>query len=118
MEQIKGFRNKKQTVKTAKGRKISSTLWINRHINDPFVQMAKQKGYRSRAAFKLLEIIERFEILKYIRVSSIVDLGCAPGSWLQVLQEKVPQATIVGIDLQEITPIEGVTTIQGDFLED
>ena len=113
---LKGFRGNKQHVKTAKGRKISSTHWLSRHINDPFVQLAKEKGYRSRAAFKLIEVIDKFAILQ--KVNSIVDLGCAPGSWLQVLRERLPKAKIVGIDLQEVSPIAGVEFIKGDFLEE
>jgi 23S rRNA (uridine2552-2'-O)-methyltransferase len=113
---LKGFRNKKQHVKTAKGRKISSTNWLNRHINDPFVKLAKQKGYRSRSAFKLIDIIEKFPILE--NVMTIIDLGCSPGGWLQVLKEKSPDAKIIGIDLRDTQRIAGVTIIKGDFLKE
>jgi 23S rRNA (uridine2552-2'-O)-methyltransferase len=110
----KHFRNTKQRLKTAKGRKIASTKWLERHINDPFVNLAKQKGYRARAAFKLLEIDDKYKVLTSAK--SIVDLGAAPGGWLQIAQEKAPTAQIIGIDLKEIEPIPNVTLIVGDFL--
>ncbi len=111
----KSFRNTKQKLKTAKGRKIGSTKWLNRHINDPYVNLSKQKGYRSRAAFKLLEVDEKYRILS--NAKSIIDLGAAPGGWLQVAKEKSAIAKVIGIDLKEIDPIEGVILVQGDFLE-
>ena len=76
----------KVNVKTAKGRKISSTNWLRRQLNDPYVKLAKERGYRSRAAFKLLEINEKFEIFKF--GDSVIDLVCAPGGWSQVAVEK------------------------------
>ena len=76
----------KVNVKTAKGRKLSSTNWLRRQLNDPYVKLAKEKGYRSRAAFKLLEINEKFNIFK--SGDTVIDLGCAPGGWTQVAVEK------------------------------
>lgn len=111
----KSFRNTKQKLKTAKGRKIGSTKWLQRHLNDPYVNLSKQKGYRSRAAFKLLEVEEKFKFLK--NAKNIIDLGAAPGGWLQVARELAPNARVIGIDLKEIEPVEGVTLIKGDFLE-
>lgn len=111
---FKGFRNTKQNLKTAYGRKMSSTKWLERHLNDPYVALAKAQGYRCRAAFKLKDIFEKFPAFKTAKV--IVDLGCAPGGWLQVLRE-MTKATVVGVDLKEVEPIEGVVTIVGDFLE-
>ena len=87
----KNFKNNtdlslKVNVKTAKGRKLSSTNWLRRQLNDPYVKLAKEKGYRSRAAFKLLEINEKFNIFK--SGDTVIDLGCAPGGWTQVAVEK------------------------------
>ena len=76
----------KVNVKTAKGRKISSTNWLRRQLNDPYVKLAKERGYRSRAAFKLLEINEKFHLFTF--GDSVIDLGCAPGGWSQVAVEK------------------------------
>lgn len=111
-----GFRNVKQKVRTAKGRKTGSTKWIERHINDPYVLLSKQDGYRSRAAYKLLEILSK-EKEAFSNAKLVIDLGCAPGSWLQVLTKKT-KAKIIGIDLQNIEALEGVTFFQGDFLDD
>jgi 23S rRNA (uridine2552-2'-O)-methyltransferase len=114
--QFKGFRNKKQTVKTAKGRKLSSTNWLNRHLNDEYVIKAHEEGYRSRAAYKLIQIDEKYKLLKSAR--TIIDLGCAPGGWLQVIQSRAKDdAYIIGIDLQEVKDIAKVTLIKGDFFE-
>ena len=82
-------------VKTARGRKISSKLWIERQINDPYVKEAKIKGYRSRAAFKLLELNTKFELIK--KDALVVDLGCAPGGWVQIAL-KLGAYRVVGID--------------------
>jgi 23S rRNA (uridine2552-2'-O)-methyltransferase len=103
-------------VKTAKGRKISSTRWLERQLNDPYVQRAKAENYRSRAAYKLIELDERFAFLK--GVTTVVDLGIAPGGWSQVLRRKVPKASIVGIDLLPTDPIEGVAILEMDFMDD
>ena len=111
----KGFRNKFAKVKTAKGRKLSSTLWIQRQINDPYNQLAKRENYRSRAAFKLLEIDDKLNIIK--NAKTIIDLGCAPGGWLQILRERNKKASILGVDLLDIEQIDGCDFIQGDFLD-
>ena len=103
-------------LKTAKGRKISSTRWLERQLNDPYVRRAKAENYRSRAAYKLLEIDERFGLLKGVK--AVVDLGIAPGGWSQVVRRKAPQAGIAGIDLLPTDPIEGVTILQMDFMDD
>lgn len=102
-------------VKTAKGRKISSTKWLSRHINDRFVSMAREEGYNSRAAFKLIEIAKKFNLLH--NINYVLDIGCAPGGWLQVLRDKSKAKKIIGIDLTAIAPIEGVEIIQGDFTD-
>jgi 23S rRNA (uridine2552-2'-O)-methyltransferase len=108
------FRNVKQKLKTAKGRKIASTKWLERHLNDPYVALAKQQGYRSRAAFKLEEIDDKFKILHGAK--AIVDLGCAPGGWLQVSKKRAAKdAIIVGIDLLVVDDVAGTQVIQSDF---
>jgi 23S rRNA (uridine2552-2'-O)-methyltransferase len=110
-------RNKKQTLKTARGRTVSSAKWLKRHINDPYVNLAKDKNYRSRAAFKLIQIDEKFNILR--KTASMVDIGCAPGGWLQVAQQLCkPNARIIGIDLQEVQPVPGVILVKGDFYDE
>jgi len=101
-------------IKTAKGRKISSTRWLERQLNDPYVKRAKAENYRSRAAFKLIELDERFGLLKGVK--SVIDLGIAPGGWSQVVRRQVPQAKVVGIDLLPTDPIDGATLLQLDFL--
>ena len=111
-----GGRGPRQRVRTAKGRRVSSTRWLERQLNDPYVRRAKAEGYRSRAAYKLLELDERFELLKGVR--SVVDLGIAPGGWSQVVRRHAPKAAIVGIDFLPTDPIEGVTILQMDFMDD
>ncbi len=101
-------------IKTAKGRKISSIKWIERQLTDPYVTKAKKEGYRSRAAFKLLEIDEKVKILKKNQV--VVDLGAAPGGWCQVAVAK--GAKVVAIDLLEMDEIAGVEFFQMDFMDD
>ena len=101
-------------VRTAKGRKIGSTRWLERQLNDPYVQRAKAEGYRSRAAYKLLELDERFGLLKGVK--TVIDLGIAPGGWSQVVRRRVPGATVVGIDLLPTDPIEGVAILEMDFM--
>ncbi len=103
-------------LRKAKGRTASSARWLERQLNDPYVKQAKADGYRSRAAYKLIELDERFGILK--RAHRVVDLGIAPGGWSQVVRKLRPQAAIVGIDLLETEPIEGVTIFQMDFMAD
>jgi 23S rRNA (uridine2552-2'-O)-methyltransferase len=103
-------------LRTAKGRKVSSTRWLERQLNDPYVKRAKAENYRSRAAYKLIELDERFEFLRGVKL--VVDLGIAPGGWSQVVRRKAPQARIVGIDLLPTDPIEGVTILQMNFMDD
>ena len=103
-------------VKTARGRTASSNRWLERQLNDPYVREAKAAGYRSRAAFKLIELDEKFGILR--GAERIVDLGIAPGGWSQIAQKKRPQATIVGIDLLPTEPLDGVTILEMDFMAD
>src|SRR6185503_1744743 len=103
-------------VKTAKGRKVSSTRWLERQLNDPYVRRAKAENYRSRAAYKLIELDERFGLLKGVK--TVVDLGIAPGGWSQVVRRKAPQAVVVGIDLLTTDTIDGVTILQMDFMDD
>ncbi|WAT16726.1 RlmE family RNA methyltransferase [Aurantiacibacter sp. MUD11] len=103
-------------LKTAKKRKASSQRWLERQLNDPYVKRARDENYRSRAAFKLLELDERFGLLK--GVERVVDLGIAPGGWAQVVRRKAPKAAIVGIDILETEPIEGVEILLMDFMDD
>lgn len=101
-------------VKTARGRTAASNRWLERQLNDPYVRRAKAEGYRSRAAYKLIELDERFGLLR--GVTRVIDLGVAPGGWAQVVRKISSRATIVGIDLLETQPIEGVTLMQMDFM--
>jgi len=103
-------------LRTAKGRKVSSTRWLERQLNDPYVRRAKAENYRSRAAYKLLELDERFGLLKDVK--AVVDLGIAPGGWSQVVRRKAPKARIVGIDLLPTDPIEEVAILQMDFMDE
>jgi 23S rRNA (uridine2552-2'-O)-methyltransferase len=103
-------------IRTAKGRKPSSTRWLERQLNDPYVRRAKAENYRSRAAFKLIELDERFGLLK--GAMAVVDLGIAPGGWSQVVRRKVPQGRVVGIDLLPTDPIDGVAILQMDFMDE
>jgi 23S rRNA (uridine2552-2'-O)-methyltransferase len=103
-------------LKTARGRKASSTRWLERQLNDPYVKRAKADGYRSRAAYKLLELDERFGLLK--GVSAVVDLGIAPGGWSQVVRRKCPKAAVAGIDLLPTDPIDGVEILEMDFMDE
>lgn len=107
-------RNKHTRVKTARGRKSSSTRWLQRQLNDPYVKEAKRLGYRSRAAFKLLEMEEKLNIIK--KDMLVVDLGAAPGGWTQVAVEKGAKH-VIGIDLLEIEDMEGAEFIQMDFTD-
>jgi 23S rRNA (uridine2552-2'-O)-methyltransferase len=103
-------------LRTAKGRKVSSTRWLERQLNDPYVQRAKAENYRSRAAYKLLELDERFGLLKSVK--AVVDLGIAPGGWSQVVRRKSPAARVVGIDLLPTDPIDGVVILHLDFMDE
>ncbi|QIQ87912.1 RlmE family RNA methyltransferase [Erythrobacter sp.] len=109
-------RDPDRRVKTARGRKPSSTRWLERQLNDPYVQKAKADGYRSRAAYKLIELDDRFSLLNGVK--RVVDLGIAPGGWAQVVRKKAPRAEVVGIDLLPVEEIEGVTILQTDFMDD
>jgi len=121
----RGQRELRVRVKTAKGRKLSSTLWLERQLNDPYVIRAKKEGYRGRAAYKILELDDKFGFLK--PGARVVDLGCAPGGWCQVAVVRVnalgenarkPIGTVLGVDLQEVEPIAGAQIYQLDFLAD
>ena len=103
-------------IKTARGRKASSTRWLERQLNDPYVKRAKANGYRSRSAYKLVELDERFGLLK--GVTAVIDLGIAPGGWAQVVRRTIPKATIVGIDLLPTDPIDGVEILEMDFMDE
>ncbi|MDF0541791.1 RlmE family RNA methyltransferase [Sphingobium sp. H39-3-25] len=103
-------------VKTAKGRTAQSTRWLERQLNDPYVRKAKAEGWRSRAAYKLIELDEKFRFVKGAR--AVVDLGVAPGGWAQVVRKQSPKAAVVGIDLLPTDEIEGVTLFQMDFMDD
>jgi 23S rRNA (uridine2552-2'-O)-methyltransferase len=103
-------------LRSAKGRKVSSTRWLERQLNDPYVKRAKAEGYRSRAAYKLLELDQKFGLLKGVKV--VVDLGIAPGGWSQVVRRRSPQAKIAGIDLLPTDPIDGVAILQMDFMDE
>ncbi|MBF9151659.1 RlmE family RNA methyltransferase [Novosphingobium jiangmenense] len=109
-------KNPNERLKSAKGRSASSVRWLSRQLNDPYVKQAKAEGWRSRAAFKLIDLDEKFGLLKGSK--RVVDLGIAPGGWSQVVRKKSPAAKIVGIDLLPTDPIEGVTIFQMDFMAD
>ena len=103
-------------VKTSRGRTAQSNRWLERQLNDPYVKRAHAEGYRSRSAYKLIELDERFGLLKGAR--AILDLGVAPVGWAQVVRKQAPKARIVGIDLLPVDPIEGVDLLQMDFMPD
>ena len=110
-------RGKRVRVKTARGRKTSSTRWLQRQLNDPYVAEARRQGYRSRAAFKLTWMDDKYHFLK--KAKRIVDLGSAPGGWTQVAVERAPKnARIVAIDIREMDPVEGAEFIEMDFMAD
>jgi len=121
----RGARDLAVRVKTARGRKLSSTRWLERQLNDPYVRRAQDEGYRGRAAFKIMELDDRFRFL--VPGARVVDLGSAPGGWLQVAVPRInalgemkgkPVGRIIGIDLQEIEPVPGAEVHQLDFLSD
>ncbi|MBB4087160.1 RlmE family RNA methyltransferase [Sphingomonas carotinifaciens] len=112
----RGDNGLRQRVRTARGRTAQSTRWLERQLNDPYVRRAKAEGYRSRAAYKLIELDERFGLLKGSK--RVIDLGIAPGGWTQVVRRKVPGAKVVGIDLLPVDPIDGVEIFQMDFMDD
>jgi 23S rRNA (uridine2552-2'-O)-methyltransferase len=110
-----GARGLHERVKATKGRTPSQRAWIERQLNDPYVKRAQAEGWRARAAFKLIELDERFSILK--RGARVVDLGAAPGGWCQVAQNR-GAAKVVGIDVLPIDPLPGVVFLEMDFLSD
>ncbi len=116
-----GGRGLKVRVKTMRGRPIGSQLWLQRQLNDPYVARAKAEGYRSRAAFKLIELDDRFHFLA--KGKKVVDLGAAPGGWTQIAVDRVKAnqtngGAVVGIDILEWLPITGATCMTLDFLDD
>lgn len=121
----RGARELKTRVKTARGRKLSSTRWLERQLNDPYVHAAKRAGYRGRAAYKLIELDDKLRFL--VPGARVVDLGCAPGGWCQVAVKRVNAlgekkgksiGSVLGVDLQEVEPISGTTLMQLDFMEE
>ena len=120
----RGSRELRERVRTARGRKLSSTRWLERQLNDPYVKRAKAEGYRGRAAFKLIELDDRHRFLK--PGARVIDLGCAPGGWSQVAVARVnalgerpgPRGRVLGLDLREIDPIPGAEIRRMDFLEE
>lgn len=121
----RGQRDLKVRVKTAKGRRSSSTRWLERQLNDPYVQQAKKDGYRGRAAYKIRDLDDKFRFL--VPGARVVDLGCAPGGWCQIAVKRVNAlgekagkkvGTVLGVDLQEVDPIPGAEIHVLDFMED
>jgi len=121
----RGQRDLRVKVKSARGRKLSSTLWLERQLNDPYVKRAQADGYRGRAAYKILELDDKFRFL--VPGARVVDLGCAPGGWCQVAAKRVNAlgercgksvGTVLGVDLQEVDPIPGAQIHVLDFMED
>ena len=108
--------NPDKRLRTARNRTASSVRWLERQLNDPYVKQAKADGYRSRAAYKLIELDEKFSLLKNKR--RVVDLGIAPGGWSQVVRKISPKAAVVGIDLLPTEPLEGVIIFEMDFMAD
>jgi 23S rRNA (uridine2552-2'-O)-methyltransferase len=112
-----GGRSLKTRVKTARKRSLSSTLWLSRQLNDPYVARARTEGYRSRAAFKLIEIDDQYKLLR--RGGRIVDLGAAPGGWSQVAAQRTGAASgeghVVAVDLLDMDPVPGVDFAVMDF---
>jgi 23S rRNA (uridine2552-2'-O)-methyltransferase len=106
----------KERVKTARRRTAQSARWLERQLNDPYVKRAQAEGYRSRAAYKLIELDEKFHFLKGKR--AVVDLGIAPGGWAQVVRKRLPHAKVAGIDLLPVDPIVGVEIFEMDFMDD
>ncbi|MDE2435949.1 MAG: RlmE family RNA methyltransferase, partial [Sphingomonadales bacterium] len=109
-------RNPGERLRTARKRTPSSAKWLTRQLNDPYVKLAKAQGWRSRAAFKLIELDDKYGLVK--QAHRVVDLGIAPGGWSQVVRQRNPRAAVVGIDLLPTDPIEGVTIFQMDFMAD
>ncbi|MDF1873063.1 RlmE family RNA methyltransferase [Vannielia sp.] len=121
----RGQRDLKVKVKSARGRRLSSTLWLERQLNDPYVQRAKREGYRGRAAFKIMDLDDKYRFL--VPGARVVDLGCAPGGWCQIAVPRInalgekggkAQGRIIGVDLQEVEPIAGAELHVLDFMEE
>ena len=112
-------RRLKERLRTGKGRSVSSKAWLERQINDPYVHEARRRGYRSRAAFKLIEIDDKYRLLK--PGHHVVDLGAAPGGWSQVAAHRVKaeegRGKVIAIDMHGMDPLPGVTVFHKDFLE-
>ena len=102
------------TLKTARGRTTAQQKWLQRQLNDPYVRAAQEQGWRSRAAFKLIELDDRFKLIR--RGARVIDLGAAPGGWTQVAVKR-GAAKVIGVDLLEVDPVPGATIIQGDFMD-
>ena len=116
-KEITGRHSLSVRVKTSKYRKKSSNQWLERQVNDPYVAESKRLGYRSRAAFKLVQLDEKYHFLG--KGKTIVDLGCAPGGWTQVaVQRNKGSGQVVGIDILETEPVAGATLICQDFTEE
>lgn len=115
-----GARHLHEKVKTARGRKSSSTRWLQRQLNDPYVQEARAQGFRSRAAFKIIELDDRFKFLKPGR--TVVDLGCAPGGWTQVAVDRVKsrpgKERVLALDIQEVEPVLGARIMVLDIMDE
>ena len=115
-----GARGLRTRVKTAKGRKLSSTAWLERHLNDPYVRRSRAEGYASRAAYKLIEIDDRYKIIE--RGDRIIDLGAAPGGWTQVAVQRTGSAPddvrVVAIDYLDMDGVPGATILKKDFLDE
>lgn len=121
----RGQRDLKVRVKSAKGRKLASTLWLERQLNDPYVQRAQREGYRGRAAYKIMELDDKYRFL--LPGAKVVDMGCAPGGWCQMAVERVNSLSerkgkkvgrVLGFDIQDVDHIEGAEIHVLDFLED
>jgi 23S rRNA (uridine2552-2'-O)-methyltransferase len=121
----RGQRDLKVKVKSARGRTLSSTRWLQRQLNDPYVKRAIAEGYRGRAAYKIMELDDRYRFL--VPGARIVDLGCAPGGWLQVAVKRVNvqgekqgkrNGRVLGVDLQEVEPVPGAEVHQLDFMDE
>jgi 23S rRNA (uridine2552-2'-O)-methyltransferase len=118
-ESSDGTRRLAVRLRTAKGRKLASTRWLTRQLNDPYVEEAKRRGYRSRAAFKLSEIDDKYHLLR--PGMSVVDLGAAPGGWSQVAAQRIKvmtgKGTVIAVDVVEMEPISGVTALKLDLTD-
>jgi len=121
----RGQRDLTVKVRTARGRRASSTRWLQRQLNDPYVKRAQAEGYRGRAAYKIMELDDKYRFL--VPGARVVDLGCAPGGWCQVAVPRINaladrpgkrQGRLIGVDLQEVEPIAGAEIHQLDFMDE